>query len=60
MPWMTTRCQQAVIEDLCLRECFSTEPGEPAIPIADLDLDWGGSPRHSRVKFASPVTGFLF
>lgn len=49
-----------MIEDLRLRECFSTEPGEPAIPIADLDLDWGGSPRHSRVKFASPVTGFLF
>ena len=32
------RCQQAMIEILHLRECFSTEPGEPAIPLADLDL----------------------
>ena len=52
--------EQAMTEDPHLRECFSTEPGEPAIPLADLDLDWGGSPSHSRVKFVSPVTSFLF
>ena len=45
---------------ICISGNVSVLLGEPAIPLADLDLDWGGSPSHSRVKFISPVTGFLF